>query len=133
MRPTPAETIAGVRRILRDIVAPAVTDEYARTRLREVRAVLAQLDWDDAPLRLRTETETMRGLVAEFRRWADEPTTRPTTRAPETFAELNATHAEVAAQLAEAASRLDTWCREHPHDEDARALRQRLIRALAER
>jgi hypothetical protein len=48
MRPTPAEVIAGVRRILKEAIEPELTSDYARSRLTEIRAVLAQVDWDDS-------------------------------------------------------------------------------------
>lgn len=141
MRPTPAETIAGVRRILRDVVEPEVGSEYARARLREIRAVLAQVDWNDAALRMRAETETHQHMLREIDRWAAaDPERReqlgtatmpplPTSHA--SFAELAEVHTAVAGHLTEAVDRLAAWCRAHPTDREARDLRTHLINTLA--
>ncbi|GLZ15954.1 hypothetical protein Acsp04_61890 [Actinomadura sp. NBRC 104425] len=144
MRPTPAETIAGIRRILRDVVEPEVGSEYARQRLREVRAVLAQIDWDDAALRLRRRDQALRGLLADARTWIEaDPARRrafadllpqlagPGEPVPEELAALNAVHARHAAVLTEVAGRLATWLRAHPEDAGGRELRLRMMRHLA--
>lgn len=140
MRPTPAETIAGIRRILRDVVEPEVGSDYARSRLREVRAVLAQIDWDDAALRLREGTQTHRLLLQEVLDWATADPGRPRGLAgldvppPDdagtSFADLNAARTAVAARLVEAARLLGTWSRAHPDDESARELLLRLLDRL---
>lgn len=144
MRPTPAETIAGIRRILRDVVEPEVGSEYARQRLREVRAVLAQIDWDDAALRLRRRDEGLRGLLAETRAWIEAAPERreafadllprlagPDEPVPEELAELNDAYARHAAALTEVAGRLASWLRAHPEDAGGRELRLRLMRHFA--
>jgi hypothetical protein len=144
MRPTPAEVIAGVRRILRDVVEPEVGSEYARTRLREVRAVLAQVDWDDAALQVRRGRDTLQELIAECHDWMSGvaggeaafshllPRLVPVDRAaPETLAELNAAYAADATLLAEVSGALAGWTRENPDDEAAQDLRRRLAARLA--
>lgn len=144
MRPTPAETIAGIRRILRDVVEPAVGSEYARTRLREIRAVLAQIDWDDAALNLRRRRDALVGLLGEVRAWSESDPARQgvfddlagrmdavPAPEPESFATLNAAEAAYAAILADVAQRLAAWTREHPEDTEARELRMRLLRHFA--
>ena len=144
MRPTPAETIAGVRRILRDVVEPAVASEYARTRLREVRAVLAQIDWDNAALDLRRRVAALVELLGEVRAWIEaDPARRPgfgdlaerLARLPDadqdSFAGLNEAHATCAAIAADLADRLAGWARAHPGDGDARDLWLRLARHFA--
>src|SRR5256885_1945886 len=74
MRPTPAEVIAGVRRILKDVIEPEVGSEYARSRLRELRAVLAQVDWNDAALHLQQECDLLAEQLAVADSWiAAEP------------------------------------------------------------
>ena len=50
MRPSPAEVLAGIRRILKDVIAPEIGSELARLRLAEIRAVLAQVDWNNVAL-----------------------------------------------------------------------------------
>lgn len=84
MRPTPAEVISGVRRILADVVDPEVRSEYARARLREVRAVLAQLDWDNAGLGLQSDVARMRQLLRELCEWATAEPVRERHFAPYT-------------------------------------------------
>ena len=147
MRPTPSETIAGIRTILRDVVEPEVGSEHARSRLREVRAVLAQIDWDDALLHLRRRCEHVRALLDEVGAWiaadphrsahfADlaERIASPRDESAETFAELNARHDDDAALLVEAGDVLAHWDRDHPDatpDESGRALRMLILRRLA--
>ncbi len=43
MRPTPSEELQGVRRILADIVAPAVAGEYPATQLQQVLIAIERL------------------------------------------------------------------------------------------
>jgi hypothetical protein len=144
MRPTPAETITGVRRILKDVVEPEVGCEYARARLREVRAVLAQIDWDDPGLRMLRRYETLAELATEVGYWiAAEParvdefadlTARmprePTVR-PNSFAELAEAHRRVACVLADAITRISDWCRTRPAGTSGARLRDQLILRLA--
>ena len=138
MRPTPAEAIAGVRRILRDVVEPEVALDYARSRLREVRAVLAQIDWDDAALRVRRDRDAQRVLLAAVLSWIEgdparaEALAEPAARLgesgpadPETFAEINQARAADAALLVAVADALAAWTRSHPDDDSARELRAR--------
>jgi hypothetical protein len=144
VRPTPAEVISGVRRILRDVVEPEVGSEFARSRLREVRAVLAQVDWDDAALQVRRDRDTLRALNAESRAWmladparaaAFEGLASPITPSdgpePEPFTDLNASYAAEAALLAEVSGALARWTGEHPDDIPARQLRRRLAAELS--
>jgi hypothetical protein len=144
VRPTPAEVIAGVRRVLRDVVEPEVGSEYARSRLREVRAVLAQIDWDDATLTLRREWATRRSLLLEARTWLAAGTDRGSesgdllSRLPdggepaaETFAQVAAGHAADGVLLVEVSATLARWTRERPGDTTARELRRRLATGLA--
>src|SRR5690349_18226808 len=69
MRPTPAEVILGVRRILKDVIEPEVGSEYARARLAEVRAVLAQVDWDDSLTTLARDNATVADLARRAGSW----------------------------------------------------------------
>lgn len=69
MRPTPAEVIAGVRRILKDVVEPSVSSGYARSALDQVRAVLAQVDWNDASTTLAGEADELIALSARAVEW----------------------------------------------------------------
>lgn len=144
MRPTPSETISGVRRILKEVIEPDLRTEYARTRLREIRAVLAQVDWDDAGLRLRRDDAVLSGLLTEIRAWVDaRPDPGPELAAlrgrlvpdhdepGETFAELNERHRTRAALLVDAGDVLAAWDREHgAADAGGRELRLRVLEQL---
>lgn len=144
MRPTPAELVANVRRILRDVVEPEVGSEYARTRLREVRAALAQVDWDDAGLDLARDTEALRALLTECASWVaadDDRRTHFAAQLPELasvaaespaaatdgFAEHNGRHARYAGIAVTLVDPLATWLRTHPGDTTAADLNRRLL------
>lgn len=66
MRPSPQELVDGVRRILKEVVEPELTSDHARQRLAETRAVLAQLDWDNAGLLLAQRTAALREVLADL-------------------------------------------------------------------
>ncbi|MDP9182144.1 MAG: hypothetical protein M3P04_05145 [Actinomycetota bacterium] len=66
-RPSPQEIVDGLRRMLKEVVEPELHSEHARQRLAEGRAVLAQVDWDDAGLHLARRTEDLRSALAEMR------------------------------------------------------------------
>lgn len=69
MRPTPAEVITGVRRILKDVVEPAVSSDYASNALNQVRAVLAQVDWNDSSTALAVESRALSELAQQGMDW----------------------------------------------------------------
>lgn len=142
MRPSPADVITGVRRILKDVVGPEVASEYARSRLAEVRAVLAQVDWNDAALRLRQDVLVQRQLLAEIDRWRSASLDRVEhfaavapanicTELPATYDELDEVYRSEAASLVELNRSLAIWTRAHPHDVSARDLRTTILAALA--
>ncbi|NKQ57062.1 hypothetical protein HFP15_29750 [Amycolatopsis sp. K13G38] len=76
MRPTPAELISHVRRILRDVVEPELDSAYAKARLAEIRATLAQVEWDDAGLQLARDVTTLRELLSRCRQWIESDEVR---------------------------------------------------------
>ena len=78
MRPTPDEVITGIRRILKDVVEPAVTSDYALTALANVRAAMAQVDWNDASTTLAVESAALQGIAARAITWIDEESDRRT-------------------------------------------------------
>jgi hypothetical protein len=140
MRPTPAEVIAGVRRILKDVVEPEVGSEYARSRLREIRAVLAQVDWDDAAFHLRRECDSLQDQLVAARSWiAAEPQRLAAfeqvpqadgSSEPQTFAELNSARRELAAHLVTVLDALADWIQAHQDDDSARELRTTIAESL---
>lgn len=142
MRPTPAETIAGVRRILRDVIEPELASDHARSRLREVRAVLAQIDWDDAAVQVRRSTARHRAALRELRSWATTDPDReaafagleppPAPGVDAVFADLVAEGTAVAALLVAAIARLDTWSETHPAAGAVEELRTMLLRGVTE-
>lgn len=67
MRPSPQELVDGVRRVLKDVVGPDLSSPHARQRLDEVRAVLAQLEWDDVGLRLAVRVARLREVLVQLR------------------------------------------------------------------
>jgi hypothetical protein len=137
VRPTPSEVIEGVRRILRDVVAPEVSSEYARSRLRAVLAVLAEVDWDDAPLRLLRDNQDLQTLLDRCEAWAAEDPARAAAfddlRRPASapagerldgpsFADLNRLNGEYRSLVARMIGSLDTWRRRNPGDASTEAL-----------
>ena len=76
MRPTPTQTVEGVTRILRDTVAPAVTDQHAAAQLRQAIAVLSQLDAEDATVHLQRADAALEELLAALRPWAAQTPAR---------------------------------------------------------
>lgn len=144
MRPTPAELVEHVRRILRDVVEPEVASEYARARLHEVRTALAQLDWDNAGLDLARDTEALRELLAEVASWASSDDERrehfagelPALTAvaaegPPDPADRFATHQDRRTRYAALAVRLvdpmADWLTSHPDDDVATRLNHDLL------
>jgi hypothetical protein len=69
MRPTPHEELDGVRKVLADVVAPSVTDEYATAQLQQVLAVLGRLgsSWERAVPMLDAENELLSSILALVR------------------------------------------------------------------
>jgi hypothetical protein len=136
--------ITGIRRILKEVVGPEVASEYALSRLEEVRAVLAQVNWNDAALQLRNEVITQRRLLAQIASWASDAPDRvahfvavpdvPSGDAvlPETYGELEDLYRTEAAVLVEAHRLLAVWTRTHPEEQAAQELRSTVLVALSE-
>jgi len=138
--PTPAETISGVRRILKEVVEPHVSSAYALNRLREVRAVLATVDWDNPASSVLREIETLRRVLAEVDTWVAEdpfreeafsgrPTAAPPPWSDRTFAALCAYRDDLARLVIDTHGRLRGWSRTHPRD-DTVALQARVLEAM---
>ena len=129
VHPTPAETIRGVRQILKDIVEPHVSSDYARSRLREIRAVLATFDWDDPATGVRHEIACLRRVLDDAREWARGDEARAAALAEALGGELPQEPAadsrfeavcayrdDVAQRVIRATDRLRDWSRSHPGD-----------------
>lgn len=69
MSPTPQQAIDGVRRILNDVVAPAITDPEALAALRDIRATLAQYRWNEVVPDLAARNVRDAQLVAHCAEW----------------------------------------------------------------
>ncbi|WP_286901545.1 hypothetical protein [Thermocrispum sp.] len=135
MRPTPTELITQVRRVLRDVIEPELSSGYARARLAEVRAVLAQVDWDNAGLHLMTHTTALRDALGDLRAWAHADEQRrahfgqidlPEPDAAD-FAGWNHWHSHYTGVVTALIDPLEDWLRAHPDDADGAALRHKLL------
>ncbi|HWE57417.1 MAG TPA: hypothetical protein VG435_18065 [Acidimicrobiales bacterium] len=71
MRPTPSETIAGVRRLLGEVLDTCEIDDYARSRLSEIDAALGQVDWDDALTEVAAANAATAELIRSGLEWMD--------------------------------------------------------------
>lgn len=151
MRPTPGEVIAGVRRILRDVVAPEVSSDYARAELRSVLAVLGQVDWDDGPLRVLQDNNDLRALLGRCTAWIRSEPARARALAHwvagvdaaaanqagalacevGSFRDANQLNAHYRRAVSELVDALAGWLRDHPSDGAAVALHADLWNHLA--
>jgi hypothetical protein len=128
MRPRPSEIIAGVRTVLGDTIAPAVEGDHARARLHEVRAVLAQIDWDNAGFQLSERADRLGDALRDAQPWlAGELPPQPATRE---YAALEEYYERLAAVAVATLSRLRTARRLEPDDDAAAASHRALLRAL---
>ncbi|MGH9012098.1 MAG: hypothetical protein ACRDYF_19965 [Acidimicrobiia bacterium] len=151
MRPTPSELASGLRRTLRDVVGPAVVDEYAAVQLQQVVSVLGRFDWDGAAFDVIHANRQLAELLAAGLDWLDaDPerrtrflgtaervrllATAPSAEAallPASFADANDRHRQASAALEELIAALATWLADHPGDEASAGLRRRIWLHLA--
>ncbi|WP_051163601.1 hypothetical protein [Nocardia brevicatena] len=128
MRPRPSEIIAGVRAVLAETIAPELTSEHARSRLAEIRAVLAQIDWDSIGFELMARTESLSRELRNARRFADvgvpEPPTEKTADAYRRY------HEQLAAAATVALAALRAHLSARPADDEARAAYRALLESL---
>ncbi|GAA1651721.1 hypothetical protein [Georgenia ruanii] len=138
MRPLPSEVIAGVRQILKETIAPELTSAHARSRLEEVRAVLAQVDWDDAAFALARRNRALADALRRIEDWRSGDPRRAetipacTVRMPkvDSLAAHQAAYAELAAAAVAVVEPMADWLVAHPSNAEARALRGELLAAL---
>lgn len=140
MRPTPAELISHVRRVLRDAIEPELDSPYARARLAEIRATLAQIAWDDAGLQLASDVGTLRELLLRCRHWIEAEESRRThfaktlleldtlpAGAIEDFATGNSTRARYHEVVIALIDPLEDWLLTGQDDGTGLALRHELL------
>lgn len=138
MRPLPSEVIAGVRRILKETIEPELRSGHARSRLAEVRAVLKQVDWDDAAFALAARNRALAEVLDRIAAWrATDPAREaavPACQVQLPGEDRFAAHQEAYLALASASvslvDPLADWCASHPTDDEARELRRSLLTAL---
>jgi hypothetical protein len=145
MQPDLATQLAGIRRVLQEVVAPAVTDRFAATQLASVCDALGLLAerWPRELARWLRESEGLRVLFAELAPELDRCGARASELArrlaaasragrepsPESVSEpaLREAHRELRALLVESIRAL----RDHPDPTQRDALRKRIRDQLA--
>jgi hypothetical protein len=127
VRPSPAEIIAGVRAILADTIAPELRSDHARSRLSEIRAVLAQIDWDNAGFVLRARTTELALRLSAAGPWV--PVELPAPPQLETFEEVQRYWEQLAAVAVGVLERLSAHLETH-HDDAALEVYRALLAAL---
>jgi hypothetical protein len=128
MRPKPSELIAGIRAILADTIAPGLTDDHARSRLDEIRAVLAQVDWDDSAFALKARTSTLALRLKAADAWT--PDHLPAAPEVESFAAYQQYWEALGAQAIGVLTRLADHLVEHPQDAVASVIYRELLAVL---
>ena len=127
-RPTPGEIIDGVRRILRDVIEPAITSEHAASKLRDVRDVLAQVPWDDLPAIEQGHRAATAQAIGLALIWQSDDVARATVFSGSVLPGLiDDGDAETLARIA---TELTKWSAKHPADRSAADLRLRLMASL---
>lgn len=123
MRPVPSEIIEGVRSILKSTIEPEVRSEHGKARLREVRAMLAQVDWDDAGFTLARRNERLRTSLAALEAWRLDDPLRSGIDVPalptgndQSFAAQQECYETLAAAAVVWVKAVSAWRAEHPDD-----------------
>jgi len=125
MRPQPSEIIAGVRAILSDVIAPELTSEHARSRLAEIRAVLAQVNWDNAGFLLKARAVALAQGLVEAASWI--PPDMPQPPAEDNFEAYQRYWEDLGVIAAAVLERLADHLDRHPEDHSAQADYRRLL------
>lgn len=148
MRPTPSETIAGVRRLLGEVMDTCQIDGYARARLSEIEAALGQVDWDDALTEVANVNGTSGGLIRDALDWMDvDPSAHADVAIDRThldallddcspvqpFSQHNGRYAALQQVAVRLIDHLAGWVNVHPEDEAAVALLDRFHRHYSAR
>lgn len=138
MRPLPSEVIAGVRRILKETIEPELSSGHARSRLAEVRAVLNQVDWDDAAFALAARNRALADALDRVATWrAGDPAREAAVPAchvqlpgEDRFAAHQEAYLALSSAIVSLVDPLSDWCASHPADDEVRELHRRLLTAL---
>ncbi|MCR5980595.1 hypothetical protein GDN83_23200 [Gordonia jinghuaiqii] len=125
MRPQPSEIISGIRAILDDTIAPELTSDHARSRLIEIRAVLAQIDWDNAGFELVARADSLAAGLADARHWL--PGELPSPPPAADYGSYQGYHEELAALATRTLENLRSVLTEAPSDLAASAVYRRLL------
>ncbi|MCR8898595.1 hypothetical protein NWF34_16735 [Gordonia sp. GONU] len=125
MRPQPSEVISGIRAILGDTIAPELTSEHARSRLVEIRAVLAQFDWDNVGFELVARADALATGLADARRWL--PGELPSPPPVVDYASYQAYYEELAKVATTTLENLRSTLTAAPTDLAASAIYRRLL------
>ena len=128
MRPRPSEIITGIRAILDETIAPELTSDHARSRLSEIRAVLAQVDWDDAAFALKARAVTLAQRLHDAKPWAGPALPDPPV--DESFDAYLRYWDRLGVIAIAAVDRLSGHLEEYPSDDAARLTHRRLLDAL---
>lgn len=128
MRPSPSETIAGIRTILADTIAPELTSEHARARLSEIRAVLAAVDWDNAGFTLAARSSALAVALESPAQRASEIV--PTAPTAQTFEDYGRYHDKLAVLAVDVMADIRARLAENPDDELLTAELQGILRCF---
>ncbi|WP_216892261.1 hypothetical protein [Nocardia alni] len=129
MRPSPSEVVAGIRAILAETIAPELTSEHARSRLAEIRAVLAQIDWDDAGFTLASRSDELARCLGAAGECIDGVSV-PGRPSVANFESYQRHYDQLAGLAVEVLRRLRVHLDERPDDEAARAAYRTLLTAV---
>jgi hypothetical protein len=128
MRPRPSEIVTGIRAVLADTIARELSSEHARSRLAEIRAVLAQVDWDNAGFALQKQCDSLAAALTQAQQWTRQAVpVAPTQHSFDAYQQ----HWEQLATLAVAAQvTLSSHIAAHPDDQPAAQAYRQLLNAL---
>lgn len=125
MRPRPSEIVTGVRAILKDVIGPELSSEHAKSRLSEVRAVLAQVDWDNAGFALAARNAALLKGLADAQEWSGQEL--PGWPENDDFEAHQLLYEKLAMLLIEALQLVRLKRMQKPDDGDLRELHDQLI------
>lgn len=138
MKPSPSEVIAGVRQILKETIEPELQSDHARSRLQEIRAVLAQVDWDDAAYVLTERNRVLLDALQRVERWrgsspagaAQVPGFELPGCAGGRLSQQQVHYEALTAVAVSLIDPLTDWVQANPHDASGVAVRDALVAAV---